>query len=145
VLFLIDLSSRRVEFAGLARQADGLWMSQVARNLRDAAEGFLVGKRYMIHDRDPLFTAESLETLGTRGVQSVKLPPRSPNLNAHAERFVRTIKQGCLERRVRFGEGSFRKAIHEFVEHYHRQRNHQGLGNRPIIKDERGTCSCGPI
>ena len=145
VLLLIDLSSRRVEIAGLARQADGLWMSQVARNLSDAAEGFLVGKRYLIHDRDPLFTAEFMETLGTCGVQSVKLPPRSPNLNAHAERFVRTIKEGCLERMILFGEGSLRKAIHEFVEHYHRERNHQGLGNRLIIGDERGVGSCGPI
>ena len=87
VLFLIDLSTRRVEIAGLAKRANGLWMGQVARNLNDAAEGFLVGKRYLIHDRDPLFTAEFLETLGTSGVKSVKLPPRSPNLNAHAERL----------------------------------------------------------
>ena len=145
VLFLIDLSSRRVEIAGLARQANGLWMSQVARNLSDAAEGFLVGKRFLIHDRDPLFTAEFLETLGTSGVQSVKLPPRSPNLNAHAERFVRTIKESCLERLILFGEGSLRKAIHEFVEHYHRERNHQGLGNRLIIEAESGTANGGPI
>ena len=119
VLFLIDLSSRRVEIAGLARQANGLWMSQVARNLSDATEGFLVGKRYLIHDRDPLFTAEFVETLKTSGVKSVKLPPRSPNLNAHAERFVRTIKESCLERLILFGEGSLRKAIHEFVMHYY--------------------------
>jgi transposase InsO family protein len=117
VLFLIDLSSRRVEIAGLSRQADGLWMSQVARNLADAAEGFLRGKRYMIHDRDPLFSAEFLDILGTSGVQSVKLPPRSPNLNAHAKRFVRTIKESCLERMILFGDGSLRKAIHEFIEH----------------------------
>ena len=75
----------------------------------------------------------------------VKLPPRSPNLNAHAERFVRTIKESCLERMVLFGEGSLRKAIHEFVEHYHGERNHQGLGNRLIIEDESGVGSCGPI
>jgi len=67
VLFLIDLSSRRVEIAGLARQVNGLWMSRVSRNLSDAGEGFLVGKRYLIHDRDPLFTPEFLETLGTSG------------------------------------------------------------------------------
>ena len=67
----------------------GLWMAQVARNLSDAAEGFLIGKRYLIHDRDPLFTAEFLEILKSTGV---KLPPCSPNLNAYAERFVRTIK-----------------------------------------------------
>jgi putative transposase len=84
VLFFIDLASRRVEIAGLARQANGLWMSQVARNLSDAAEGFLVGKRYLIHDRDPLFTSEFLEMVESSGVKSVKLPPRSPNLKACA-------------------------------------------------------------
>ena len=136
VLFLIDLSSRRVEIAGLARQASGLWMSQIARNLTDAAEGFLTGKRYLIHDRDPLFTAEFLETLETSGVTSVKLPPRAPNLNAHAERFVRTIKETCLERLILFGEGSLRKAIHDFVLHYHHERNHQGLNNRLIMEEE---------
>jgi transposase InsO family protein len=97
VLFLIDLSTRRVEIAGIAAQANGLWMAQVARNLSDDAEGFLVGKRYLIHDRDPLFTTEFLETLGNASVESVKLPPRSPNLNAYAERFVRTIKESCLD------------------------------------------------
>ncbi len=145
VLFLIDLSSRRVETAGLASQANGLWMSQGARNLIDADEGFLVHKRYLIHDRDPLFTTEFLKTLGTSGVQSAKLPPRSPNLNAHAERFVRTIKESCLERIIIFGEGSLRKAVHEFVVHYHRERNHQGLGNRLIIEDGTGVGSGGSI
>ena len=142
---LIDVSSRRVEIGGLARQANGLWMSQVARNLSDAAEGFLVGKRYLIHDRDPLFTAEFLETLGTSGVKGVKLPPRSPNLNARAERFVRTIKESCLERMILFGEGSLRKTIREFVAHYHGERNHQGLGNRLIIPDENHAGNSGAI
>ena len=135
VLFFIDLSSRKVEIAGVAREANGLWMSQVARNLGDAEEGFLIGKRYLIHDRDPLFTAEFLEILEATGVQSLKLPPRSPNLNAHAERFVRTIKESCLERMILFGEGSVRRAIHEFVLHHH-ERNHQGLDNRLIIPEQ---------
>src|SRR5215831_14096703 len=117
VLFFIDLSSRRVQIAGVRRDGKGLWMSQVARNLSDAAEGFLIGKRYLIHDRDPLFTAEFLKILEAAGVQSVKLPPRSPNLNAHAERFARTIKESCLERTILFGEGSLRKAVREFVAH----------------------------
>jgi len=68
------------------------------------------------------------------GIESVKLPPRAPNLNAHAERFVRTIKESCLERLILFGESSLRKASHEFVTHYHGERNHQGLGNRLIIE-----------
>lgn len=145
VLFFIDLSSRKVEIGGLARRANGLWMGQVARNLADAAEGFLVGKRYLIHDRDPLFTAEFLETLATAGVQPVRLPPRSPNLNAHAERFVRTIKESCLERMILFGEGSLRRTIQEFMVHYHRERNHQGLGNRLITEDKSQVGSSGAI
>jgi hypothetical protein len=76
VLFLIDLSTRRVEIAGLAQQANGLRMRQVARNLNDSEEGFLVGKRYSVHDRDPLLTAEFLETLRTSGVKSVNLASR---------------------------------------------------------------------
>src|SRR5262250_198115 len=111
VLFFIDLASRRVEIGGVARQANGLWVSQVARNLSDAEEGFLTGKRYLIHDRDPLFTTEFVEIVKSTGVQSVKLPPRSPNLNAYAERFVRTVKESCLERMILFGESSLRKAI----------------------------------
>jgi len=124
-----------VEIGGVARQANGLWMSQVARNLSDAEEGFLTGKRYLIHDRDPLFTTEFVEILKSTGVQSVKLPP-APNLNAHAERFVRTIKESCLERMILFGEGSLRKAIREFVADYHHERSHQGLGNRLIVPEQ---------
>jgi transposase InsO family protein len=136
VLFLLDLSARRVEIAGIATKADGIWIEQVARNLCDAGEGFLAGKRYLIHDRDPLFTAQFLGTLAGTGVKSVKLLPRSPNWNPHAERFVRTIKESCLDRLILFGEGSRRKAIHEFMAHYHHERNHQGLGNRLIIPDK---------
>ena len=141
VFFLIDLSSRKVEIAGVTKDANGSWMSLIARNLNDVAEGFLLGKRYLIHDRDPLFTAEFLDTLKGAGVQPVKLPPRTPNLNAYAERFVRSIKESCLERVVLFGEGSLRRAISEFVQHYHRERNHQGLGNRLIIREK--SCADG--
>jgi len=125
----MELSTRRVEIAGIASHADGLWMSQIGRNLTDSVEGLLKGKRYLIHDRDPLFTAEFLKMLADAGVASVKLPPRSPNLNAHAERFVRTIKETCLERMILFGEGAVRKATAEFMAHYHSERNHQGLDN----------------
>jgi transposase InsO family protein len=118
VLFFIELSTRRVEIAGIARTANGLWTSQIARNLTDAVDGLLIGKRYLVHDRDPLFTAEFLSMLAERGIESVRLPPRSPNLNAHAERFVRSIKESCLERVILFGEDSLRKGVHEFVAHY---------------------------
>jgi putative transposase len=111
VLFFIDLSTRKVEIGGIAEVANGLWMSQIARNLTDAEAGILTGKRYLIHDRDPLFTAEFLTMIADAGVESVKLPPRSPNLNAYAERFVRSIKESCLERMIFFGEESLRRAI----------------------------------
>ena len=110
-------------------------MSQIARNLTDSEDGLLRGKRYLIHDRDPLFTPAFLSTLEDTGVQSVRLPPRSPNLNAHAERFVRSIRESCLDRFILFGESSLRTIIQNFVIHYHRERNHQGLDNRPIEAD----------
>ena len=128
VLFFLELSTRRVEVGGIAATPNGLWMTQIARNLTDGIDGFFMGKRYLIHDRDPLYTNEFLDMLADVGVQSVKLPRRSPNLNAYAERFVRTIKESCLNRMIWFGEDSLRRAISEFVSHYHFERNHQGLG-----------------
>lgn len=104
VLFFIELSTRKVDIAGIGAAANGLWMSQIGRNVTDAVDGMLKGKRYLIHDRDPLFTTEFLNLLAGVGVKSVKLPPRSPNLNAFAERFVRTIKESCLEKVILFGE-----------------------------------------
>ena len=77
-------------------------MTQIARNLTDEVEGFFKGKRYLIHDRDPLYTGEFLSMLEEQGIESVKLPPRSPNLNAYSERFVRTIKESCLEQMILF-------------------------------------------
>jgi len=82
VLFFIELSTRKVEIVGCASAANGLWMLQIGRNVTDAVDGILNGKRYLIHDRDPLFTAEFLRMLADIGVKSVKLAPRSPNLNA---------------------------------------------------------------
>src|SRR3954468_7763910 len=140
VLFFLDLSTRQVEMAGIASTANGLWMGQIGRRVTDAVDGILNGKRYLIHDRDSLLTTEFLSLLAGVGVESVKLPPRSPNLNAHAERFVRSIKESCLERLILFGEGSLRRAVSEFVAHYHAERNHQGLDNQ-IIQPEPGHAS----
>jgi putative transposase len=142
VIFFIDLSSRRVQIGGIASNTNGLWMNQIARNLTDAVDGFFIGKRYLIHDRDPLYTKDFLGIVADVGIQSVKLPPRSPNLNAYAERFVRTIKEDCLDQMIFFGEDALRNAIHEFVVRYHRERNHQGLDNRLIMASEpNGTLS----
>jgi putative transposase len=135
VLFFMDLSTRKVVIAGIVSRANGLWMSQVGRHVTDAVDGILNGKRFLIHDRDPLFTAEFQNILTSVGINCVKLPPQSPNLNAHAERFVRSIKECCLDRLILFGEHSLRRALREFVTHYHQERNHQGLGNRLIVSD----------
>ncbi len=104
-------------------------MSQVARNLTDAEDGFLNSFRYLIHDRDPLFTRSFRETLKSSGV---KLPARSPNLNAYAERFVRSIKSECLAQIIPLGERHLCQAVKEYSEHYHFERNHQGLDNELI-------------
>ena len=96
-------------------------------------EGFLVGKRHLIIDRDPLYTKEFRASLRRAGVGVVRLPPRSPDLNAFAERFVLSIRNECLDRLVLLGEAHLRQAIQQYVDHYHRERNHQGLGNRLIL------------
>ena len=132
VWFVIDLESRRVHIAGLVRQPHDAWIQQIARNLTDSVDGFLRGKRYLIHDRDPLFTAAFRATLSAAGVTCLKLPPRSPNLNSVAERFVLSLKSECLDKLVPLGERHLRLAISEFIEHYHLERNHQGLDNRLI-------------
>jgi transposase InsO family protein len=130
----VEGGTRRVEIAGISAIANGFWMNQVARNLTDELDGLLKGKRYLIHDRDPLFTAEFLSTLAEVGTKSVKLPPRSPNLNSYAERFVRSMKESCLDRMILFGD-ALRNAVREFVAHYHGERNHQGIGNVLIMPD----------
>jgi transposase InsO family protein len=134
VLFIIDLKTRRVEIAGIAPQPDGEWMKQIARNLTDCDEGFLNKTRYLIHDRDPLFTRAFGQILKPSGVNAVKLPARSPNLNAYAERFVRSVKSECLSQMIPTGERHLRKAVNEYTDHYHFERNHQGLDNQLIEK-----------
>jgi transposase InsO family protein len=145
ILFFIELSTRRIEIAGIAAHANGLWMTQIGRNLTDPVDGLLAGKRYLIHDRDPLFTGEFLTMLEGCGIESVKLPPLSPNLNAYAERFVRSIKESCLDRLILFGESSLRTAVGEFIEHYHHERNHQGLENRLVLPAVSVGASCGEL
>jgi hypothetical protein len=114
-------------------------MRQVARNLIDAGDGFLRNAMYLIHDRDPLFTAAFALVLRSGGMNTVRLPARSPNLNAYAERLVRSIRSECLSRIIPLGEGHLRRVVREYTDHYHVERNHQGLGNRLIDRSCRGT------
>ncbi len=140
VFFIIKLSTRRVHIAGITHSPSGSWMEQIGRNVTDCVDGFLLNSRYVILDRDPLYTEAFRSLLKEAGTKVIRLPARSPNLNAYAERFVRTIKESCLDRIIFFGEDSMRRAISEFMIYYHRERNHQGLGNRLIDpQDEAGS------
>jgi transposase InsO family protein len=130
VLFFIDITSRAVTIAGITPHPDSRWMTQIARNLTDLNDGFLRGKRYLILDRDTKFCDAFRRVLVREGVQVIRLPPQSPNLNAFAERFVRSIKEECLSRMIFFGQASLQHAIRQFMAHYHIERNHQGIENR---------------
>jgi transposase InsO family protein len=147
LLFVMELATRRVRLAGCTPNPSGPWMQQVARNLTDAEDGFLSGKRYVLMDRDGKFSPAFRAILKSAGVEPVLLPPRSPNLNAHLERFHRSLKEECLDRMIFFGEASLRNAVQEFLTHYHAERNHQGLDNRliepgPKVGQTTGTIEC---
>ncbi len=107
-------------------------MKQIARNLMDPFDGFLLGKRYVLMDRDTKFCEAFREILNDEGVKPLRLPPRSPNLNANLERYFRSLKDECLSRMIFFGEKSLHRAVTAFLEHYHAERNHQGLDNQII-------------
>ena len=145
VLFVLEMSTRRVHCAGVTPGPDERWMMQIGRNLTDGFDGFLEGKHFVIMDRDSKYTDAFRNLLTRAGVQAVRLPARSPNLNAWIERFVRSIKEECLDRMTFFGESSLRHAVREFIAHYHAERNHQGLGNRIIQPDGRVARTFGPV
>jgi putative transposase len=129
VLFFIHLESRRVSLAGLTRHPNAEWMLQMARNATDESSGFLRGLRYLLHDRDTKFCAAFLAVLRSSGIRPLALPSMSPNLNAFAERWVCSVRQECLSKLILLGESSLRRALNEYVDHYHFERNHQGKSN----------------
>jgi putative transposase len=132
LLFVMELSTRRVQFAGCTTNPEEGWMMQVGRNLMDSEDGFLKGKCYLLMDRDTKYSEAFRFMLKGADVEPVRLPPKSPNLNAHIERYMRSLKEECLERLILFGEESLRNAVAAFSTHYHTERNHQGLQNRII-------------
>jgi transposase InsO family protein len=146
VLFFIHLGSRKVQVAGVTPHPNEAWMMQVARNVTMEEWGLLSPGQYLIHDRDTKFCAAFQHIIDAAGVERVVLPPRSPNLNAYAERWVRSIKEECLSRLILFGEAALRHALKEYVTHYHHERNHQGKGNVllfPAVSQD--TERAGPI
>jgi hypothetical protein len=129
VLFFIDLATHRVEPGGVTRFTCPGWLGQVLRNVTMVVSGFLEGCRYLLHDRDPRYDErEPGPVLEAVGIKPLKLPAHAPNLNAEAERFIRSVRQECLNRVVLFGEASLRRALSEYLRHYNHERNHQGMG-----------------
>ena len=133
VLFFIQLSTRTVKIAGVTINPDAAWMIQIGRNMTDEENGMLLGKRKLIIDRDTKYCQDFRQLLEQAGTTIIRLPPRSPNLDAYAERFVRTIKQECINRLIFFGEASLRRALREYTVHYHHERNHQGMNNLRLV------------
>ena len=129
VLFFIHLESRRVEVAGITPHPNEAWMKQIARNVTMDEWGFLESRRYLIHDRDTKFTDSFRAIVKSSHVKPLKLPVQSPNLNSYAERWVRSVKEEALSKLILFGEASLRRALREYLMHFHQERNHQGKGN----------------
>jgi len=145
VFFVIELATRRIDIAGITPGPSEPWMMQIGRNLTDPVDGFLADKRFLIIDRDSKYSLAFRVLLKDARLEVVRLPYRSPNLNAYAERFVRSIKDECLNRMIFFGERSLRKATREYAAHYHRERNHQGIDNRLIEPTDRAESASSAI
>src|SRR5215510_14490107 len=137
VLFFMHLGSRKIHVAGVTPHPNEAWMVQMARNVTMEAWGCLSPGQYLIHDRDTKFCAAFQRIIDDAGVERVVLPPRSPNLNAYAERWVRSVKEECLSRLILFGEAALRHTLQEYVAHYHHERNHQGKGNVLLLPPSR--------
>jgi hypothetical protein len=147
VLFFIHLESRRVAIAGITVHPNEAWMKQMARNATMEDCGALRDCRYLLHDRDTKFTQSFRAILASGQVEPLALPAQSPNLNAYAERWVRSVKEECLSRVILFGERSLRRTLSEYVDHFHAERNHQGKGNvllfpRPTDHQREGPVRC---
>jgi transposase InsO family protein len=148
VLFFIKLDTREVHIAGMTAHPNEAWMMQIARNLTMDEWGVLKPGQYLIHDRDTKFCAAFKQMLDESGVKRLPLPPRSPNLNAIAERWVRSVKSESLSQLILFGERSLHHVLSQYLAHYHEERCHQGLGNvipfpvRQVANDYEGPIGC---
>jgi putative transposase len=147
-VFVIDLASRRVQIIGSTPHPDEVFMRQVVRTLTAADNGWLVEHLFLICDRDTKWSAPVRARLEEAGIRVVLTPYRAPNANAYAERFVRSIREECLDRLIPIGERHFRRALTEYVAHYHHERNHQGIENelieRASARDHVGRIRCRP-
>jgi hypothetical protein len=141
VLFFIDIGTREVKIAGIQNNPDGQWMEQMARNLTDPFDGFLIGKKYLIHDRDSLYTKKFCKIMEGSGITPKRLPGFRPVMNSFAETFVKTIKTECLNKLILTSEAQLRYVLRTYENFYNTQRPHRGLGGKmikPLAQEEDG-------
>jgi putative transposase len=136
VLFVMDLATWRATICGLTTSPNDAWMLQMSRNLLDSESGPLRDKRHLIVDRDTKYSGSFRQTLEREGIGVIRLPPRSPNLNAYAERFVRSVKEECLSKIIPIGTTILRRSLREYIDHYHLERNHQGIWSSPHLNPD---------
>jgi putative transposase len=132
VFFFIHIDSRKIHLAGITPNPDGIWMAQQARNLCMHFGELETPPKYIIRDGDGKFTTQFDEILKSEGIKMVKIPPRSPNLNAYAERVVLSIKSEGLDNFIVFGEKHLRYLVQEYLDYYHQFRPHQSKDNLPL-------------
>ena len=106
-VFAMDLASRRVHILGSTPHPNDVFMSQIVRLATAADDGVLIGQRVLICDRDRKWSRAVRQRFADAGIRVVLTPERAPNANAHAERFVRSIKEECLDRMILLGERHF--------------------------------------
>ena len=144
-LFFIDVKTRLIYFAGLTEHPNEAWMMQVARTMTMDGEPFLLGKKVLLHDGDGKYCKGFRRIFKQAGVNPLKLPPFSPNLNAFAERWIRSIKSECLQYFCPVSKASIEYAIKQYVAHYNAERTHQGLNNQVLSPQDAPKNTDGPI
>ena len=133
LLFFMDIGSREVRCGGIAHDPDSNWTTQIARNMCDMWDGFLLGKRYLIHDRDPVFNKRFDMIFESIGIEIKKLPPFTPMMNSRMENFIRAIKTECLDKIIFTNERQLRLAVKEYLEYWNHYRPHARLNGNMVL------------
>ncbi len=145
MLVFMDLSTRRVHLGGITTNPNTAWMMQIAKNVTDPFDGFLEDKKFLIIDRDTKYCEAFRHVLRTAGTEPIRLPPRSPNMNAYMERFVKSIKHESTDQLILFSERSLHRVVSEYLEFYNGERFHQGMHNQPLTEPESCTTDDGEV
>ena len=132
LLFFMDIGTREVRLGGIVNNPDGRWTTQIARNMCDMVDGFMLGKKYLIHDRDPLFHRRFDMIFESIGVKVKKMPPFTPQMNTRMENFIRAIKTECLDKLIFTSQAQLQLAVMEYLEYWNHYRPHAGLGGNMV-------------